>query len=295
MDVDISNEIKNECIKRWGKKDEKIEEFQNNFDAWCLFSNDEEKKICLDLLKNFDYYSKQEVNTRLKEWHENLVEIFKVEPNDTIYTIIKNRSGRVNSSFEYFYEYIHINKINKYSRIEDINSINDEAYQHIQNIVIIDDCIGSGRTVKDYLTKYKEKLINKKIYLILIHLVVDFANELEDFAKENNYNLTILCRDRRAKAFGKEDDEFKQKFIMLSQDKQIPQDYILGESQVEALMAFYNNTPNNTLGIFWYETENNVPLFPRVHDEKPEWMLKGILENRNKRKKQNYINMENNL
>ena len=41
---------------------------------------------------------------------------------------------------------------------------------------------------------------------------------------------------------------------------------------VSALVAFYNNTPNNTLGIIRYDTKSYTSLFPRKNDHVPHWM-----------------------
>ena len=293
MDTKRLNSIKEQCIKRWGQADRKIKEFQDNFDKWCLFSTDEETQICLELLEKFDYYSKQKVNEELKAMHKQLLKIFKLDPEYTIYTILKHQRGRVNSSMEYFSEYVNLNKIDKECRIVDIYSIKEEEYKNIENIVMIDDCIGSGQTTRDFLEQNKEKLIDKKIYLILIHLVIESANELVDFAQENGYDLTILCRNRKNKAFAEDGNmEQKEKFIALSKNRKILSQYILGKSGVEALMAFYNNTPNNTLGIFWCESEKNIPLFPRIRSKKPKWMLQ---ESKERRKQQNYRNAGRNL
>lgn len=288
MEKSELDSIKKQCMDKWGQKDEKVEQFEMNFDQWSIFSNDEDGKICLDLLKKFDYYSKQKVNIELKEMHKELLGILGFNSDYTIYTIIKHRNGRINSSMEYFWEYTHMNQIESDSCIEDISSINDEEYRNVKNVVIIDDCIGSGRTTKDFLEKYKARLIGKKIYLILVHLVIESACKLANFAEKNGYKLTILCRNKREKVFSKEEDsEIKEKFVALSESRKIPKKYILGDKHVEALMAFYNNTPNNTLGIFWYKTEKNAPLFLRRKDRRSSWRLK---ESKVERKQQNYMN-----
>ena len=277
------DDVKKECLEKWGQKDERMEQFEINFNKWSIFSTDEEAKICFDLLKKFDYYSKARVNLELKKLHKQLIEIWGFNSDDTVYTIIKNRDGKINSSLEYLLEYKLLNNLESNLLREDITCINDKQYENINNVVIIDDCIGSGQTTRDFFEKYKERLVGKNIYLILVHAVSEFANKLYEFAKSKGYTLTILCTNLKEKAFYKnEDDEIKEKFKNLSMNRKIPKDYILGRDEVEALVAFYNNTPNNTLGIFWCETERNVPLFKR-NNNRPVWT-------RNSRKQQNYKN-----
>ena len=288
MEENKFNFIKNQCIDKWGQKDAKIEQFEINFDKWCIFSTDEDEKICLDLLKKFDYYSKARVNLELEKLHKQLEEIWEFNSDDTVYTVIKNKYGKVNSSMEYLLEYRLVNHIEGNLCREDITCIKDEMYQNIDNVVIIDDCIGSGQTTREFFEKYKERLVGKRIYLILIHAVIDFANELQSFATDNGYILTILCANLRQKAFSEnQDNDIKEKFMILSRNRRIPEDRILGRDEVEALVSFYNNTPNNTLGIFWHETEKNVPLFKRKNN-RPVWT-------NNERKQQNYRNAGVNL
>lgn len=287
MEKDKLDSIKKQCIKKWGQKDEKIEQFEKNFDKWSIFSTDEEEQICMDLVERFDYYSKVKVNSTLKRLHKKFLEISGVNPEYTVYTFIKNRDGKLNSSLEYLLEYKFINEIENNLCREDIVCIKDSQYSNIDNIVIIDDCIGEGQTVRDFLIKYKERLKSKKIYLILIHAVSEYINKLDSFTKENGYNLTIICGNIKEKAFYENENNNKEKFEVLSENRQIPKKYILGRNDVEALVSFYNNTPNNTLGIFWFETENNVPLFPR--------RINKICWNKEKRKQQNYKNAGVNL
>lgn len=280
--------IKKQCMDKWGEKDEKIEQFEMNFDQWSMFSTNEDKTICLNLLENFDYYSKSRVNLELKKLHKQLLEIWNFDSEHTVYTIIKNKDGKINSSLEYLLEYRFVNDIEWNLCREDITCIKDKMYQNIDNVVIIDDCIGSGQTTRDFFERYRSRLVGKKIYLILVHAVSEFANKLSDFAESNDYTLTILCANLKEKAFARnKDDEKKEKFITLSKNKKIPEDRILGRDDVEALVSFYNNTPNNTLGIFWCETEKNVPLFRR-NKNKPVWTT-------DKRKQQNYRNAGVNL
>jgi hypothetical protein len=66
----------------------------------------------------------------------------------------------------------------------------------------------------------------------------------------------------------------------------IPEKEIFGFEMSESLMAFYNNTPNNTLGIFRYDTEKYKSIFPRKNDKRPLWQR--MKEEKEIRKKQNY-------
>ena len=78
---------------------------------------------------------------------------------------------------------------------------------------------------------------------------------------------------------------------MISKQKGIMED-IWGKGNAEGLVSFYNNTPNDTLGIFWKETNENEPLFPRNNDIRPKW--RKMKKNRKYRKFQNANNFRRN-
>lgn len=51
-------------------------------------------------------------------------------------------------------------------------------------------------------------------------------------------------------------------------------------------MAFYTNTPNDTLGVFWLLSAKNKPIFERKKSKEPKW--KKIKKEKKGRRKQQY-------
>ena len=281
------------CIKKWNEKDETIKELKKRYRLWI--KDNEEREICVKLLENFEYYGRQRVNFYLKQLHEKLINDYHISNENTVYSIIKKVNGQANSSMEYFIEYIQINRVSKKNRIEDIGRMNRPK---VNQIVLIDDCIGTGNTVKEYIEMYKDDLKNKKIYILVIYAIKEIADQLEEELLEKGYHVEIICLNKKMKAFTKEvfkdkDEkqiqEIKEKFIQLSKKHNIPKNFELGYGETEGLVAFYNNTPNNTLGIFWVDNDNNIALFPRVKDTHRVG-LKELKENRKKRLIENYKN-----
>jgi hypothetical protein len=107
-------------------------------------------------------------------------------------------------------------------------------------------------------------------------------------------DITIFPYTIRDKAFTKwvfdsEDcEKIKETFCKISRKRGISKSFIFGRDNVQALMAFYNNTPNNTLGLFWMESIKNNPVFCRRKDIIPEWME--MKSNKQKRNMENYVN-----
>ena len=72
----------------------------------------------------------------------------------------------------------------------------------------------------------------------------------------------------------------------MSHRKQITDKYILGYKEAQSLMAFYTNTPNDTLGVFWLLSAKNKPIFERKKSKEPKW--KKIKKEKKGRRKQQY-------
>ena len=62
----------------------------------------------------------------------------------------------------------------------------------------------------------------------------------------------------------------------------------MGFNKTQALIAFSENTPNNTFGIFWKYTERNNPLFPRKDSKQSS--VEEMREDKKARKEANYGN-----
>lgn len=60
----------------------------------------------------------------------------------------------------------------------------------------------------------------------------------------------------------------------------------MGYKDAEALMTFYNNTPNDTLGIFWFPIDDKKPIFSREMDIQPGW--KRSRDEKNTRRRERY-------
>lgn len=288
------NNVKLNCLSRWGQKDEKIEIFNNNYDNWVNQFPPDYRNICFQLLDKFEYYSNKSIIKNLEKIHQILTSNFDVNyEEDSILTMVKSRDGRSNSSYEYVSEYKIINNITKNSWIDDINKIDYDDWDNINKIVLIDDCSGSGKTFIKYLQDNNHRFHNKKVIFVVIHLMKLAEEEITNYAVENGLDVVILPIRVRDKAFSEyvfnKDDIEESKLHTINVSKQfgITGNQILGFEDSQALMAFYNGSPNNTIGLFVKETNKYKAIFPRSYDKQPKW--KTLNRHKKKRKEQNYI------
>lgn len=285
--------ISQECLSRWGKEDKRIENFHEKIIKWLDPVDDEyEESVLIELLKNFNYYSRYRVSDILKDLHSRYM---KEEENDdyTIYTSIKSKNGHVNSSQELIIDYKYINDINSKSAIDDLKSIINGKQNNgdkIKCVVFVDDIIGTGKTVINYLKGYIEFLKGKKVYLLVLEVSEYGCHKVKEFGELNEINIEIKYFNEHKKAFFedyifKKDDALKARTVLKKRETLLwnnKMDYVLGFEASELLVAFCSNTPNNTLSSFWYKNEklNWNPLFPRKNDPNPKWWANDGLKNR---------------
>lgn len=289
---------KNKCLHSWGKEadtpclDERLRDFDQNFESWIIQFPPQYISIVLTLVSHMEYYSHQKVNKQLKELHQKLLEATSITEDDTIYTFIRSKGGYSNSSNDYWTEYKAINRINKRICIVDASKLQPEAIYAIKNIIVIDDFSGTGCSliteIKNNLDLYK----GKEIFFITIGIMEDAIQSLNNYCEKIDARITFITSFKQQKAFQRElfenNEDAKNTVHVISNDFGIPERWIMGFEDSQALVAFYNNTPNNTLGIIHCNTEKYKSLFPREHEHIPAWQI--LKRQKEERSNANYYN-----
>lgn len=249
------------------------------------------------MLENFDYYSHQDANMMLQSLHTKLCDQCD---GDALFTYIKKKNGMINSSIDYWTEYRMINRINKGYCTDDIAGLPADIWQAIDNIVIIDDCCGTGGSLAKFIKNSGKIFSGKTIYYLVLHALNASRPVLKQI--EDTYKVTIklLAINEREKACEIVSDEdaaaTRELVIKASRELNINSDYYLGKDNSEGLMAFHNNTPNNTIGLFWFETDKNKPVLPRDYGETPSWRpgIHKMKADKKARKNSNYMAVKQN-
>ena len=288
-------EIKKACLEKWQDEfeiDKRLQYFCNSFHDWLEQIPESAKHIALTLIQNLEYYSRPVANRWLHHLHSELTSRSHVTDENTIYAFIKSEDGKSNSSNDYWTEYKAINEVNAEICYENTNAISTEEWEYIENIVFIDDFSGSGSSFIDELSKDSSKYKRKNVYFIAINIMRIAISEIKRFGEQENINIVMLIGSYQEKAFERNlfenDDDAKNMIKKMSKQLKIPKNDRLGWKKCQSLVAFYNNTPNNTLGFIRYDTDTYRSLFPRRNDKKPAWQtMKRDLE---KRKMANYNN-----
>ena len=295
MSIKIA-EIKKSCLDKWcnseSELDDRLKTFNEKFESWIQQIPPENRSTVITLVENLEYYSHRFTNSWLKTLHSRLLESPGISDENTIYVFIKSKDGQTNSSNDYWTEYKAINRLNKHICIENMDVLEYEDWQHIKNIVFIDDFSGSGKSFIDELNKCPNRYKNKNVYFITINSMILAVDKINKYCTENNIHITMLSAFNQHKTFERDlftdNAKAKEEIRKMSNDLLIPKNEIMGYNKSQALAVFYNNTPNNTLGFIRYDTDVYNSLFPRKNDSIPLW--KKMRKERNNRNKANYNN-----
>lgn len=288
MQINNMNPI-DECIDNFGKRnclkyieeDERVCNFNEKVYEWLNQVKQKEQKYLMDLLSRFEYYDRVKIRDTFKSLYE---EYKRIEPEyqDTIYLPVASKGGVVNGATELINLFQRVGNISKKRIAYQIKEFYDNYdINDIKNIVLIDDIIGSGTTTKYFIEHLRDKypgfIENKKIYIMAIVLLDKGVNVIKSFAVENKLNIEFIRTNYHQKAFSP-NYIFPEKNVYIARraieklEKMIAKRGVdvLGYKKSQALLAFYYNTPNNTLSIFWCLNEKCdwKPLIKRY--ENPE-------------------------
>lgn len=276
MDVQAIKEV---CKDKWAagfEIDVKAKTALDKFDIWLSQIPDEYKELSLVLIQNLEYYSQRLTNKLLTELHNKLLEFPTVSDDNTIYAYIKSKDGKTNSSDEYWTMYKLLNDINREFCYENINAIEDWQWVYVENVVFIDDFSGTGKSFIKELQKNEERFCGKNIYFITICIMEDAIQKIKNYSQEKNLSIFPIYYFMQKKTFTRDlfesNMDAKTLLLALTMYLKIPKrESPLGFDESESLVAFHNNTPNNTLPVIRYDTEEYTSLFPRKHESKPLW------------------------
>lgn len=311
MEFDLKEVIKH-CELKWGI-DDSLKDLEGKVLNWINQAEEREQIILLNLLKNFEYYTLKRVNAVFVELHTSLSEqyedvLHRYQTNgysNTLFFPVYKRDGTRTSSFDMHGSYRHSNNLSKHCFKTELSLIledKDFPFDQIDNIVFIDDMVGTGNSMvkflKSILRLYGDKfdLLSKKFFLIVLEACSHGVDTIENYKNETGINLSLVYSKLHKKAFSEnhlfvaEELETSRKIVYeleMKINNNNPRN-VLGYEESEALMSFYHNIPNNTLSSFWQENESIgwQPLFPRSRHDNPFSKRKKLSEKQDLQKNQ---------
>lgn len=285
--MDVS-EVFLSCVDEWAKDglDSRLENAIEMFEEWVEDFEPSEQELLAKLMDKYSYYSQNSVTNIIKKLSQDAVEDFGVSNEDSVISVVRKANGKFNSSYEYWLLHRMLSGLSKEIYFDSVNDIDEDEWKNVKKVVYVDDCSGTGRQFVKFMKRQKKSFLNKEVILIVIEAVEDAQMYIKNELKKQGISVEILSYTDKEKALKSMLENEKYTFQQMSQKHQIPECFVLGFEEAEALMSFYNNTPNDTLGLFWFISEKNEPIFPRDLEEKPGWKLSK--DEKSKRRREQY-------
>ena len=237
------------------------------------------------LLQKFNYYSLNYIREIIGNLNIESIKRCGISNADSVISAVRKVDGKYNSSYEYWFIHKMVSGLSKEIYYDAVDYIDELEWNNIKKVVYVDDCSGTGTQFVKFMKRQKKSFLNKQVVLVVIEIVEEAEIYIKKELANEGIHIEIIAHTTKEKAFKNMLEEEKKLLYYMSKKQGIGQKYILGYKDAEALMSFYNNTPNDTLGLFWYPSEENEPIFSRKLEEEPGWKLK---DSKKKRRRQQY-------
>lgn len=274
-------------LKNWFD-DREGKDFEQKIDNWLVQFDNDEKEFLIECLKRYTFFRAAEYKYGQKILYSKLQDLI---PNwkETSFIFKVEKEG-ASYSDNLFNDFWFTNNIKNECK-QNLDSFSD-SFDLLSNIIFIDDFIGSGNTFIKYLTKIIQKysvLATKQIVILAMYLTRSGELTLKNYAVDRQLNLHILSYKKGDKFF-KEGKYFSGKQL---QDKialyqnicdkvLLTKQYRFGYEDTQSLFTICDNTPNNTLSIFWENNNKYNSLMTRYAEDKTQ--LQKAIELRRRQK-----------
>ncbi len=265
------DDVFSHCLKRWNADDKKTSYFKQNCDEWFSQLPGEIQDVSLQLLEMFTYYSQKCVNQYLLDLGAKLEDVGNPDPEVTLYAPLLSNKGIVNSSVDYLCTYRQLHEISKFKTTWNLDAYiaaSPGKYSQIKNIVIVDDYCGSGKSLESFVELHSDHLKGKHIYYVVTYFMVEARPLINKISETHEVEIDVIYvnighRVFDSSRFSGKEDELRKAIKKASKKLNIDKRYSLGKYNSESLVSFYNDTPNNTIGLFWYDSDKFFSIFPR--------------------------------
>ncbi len=276
---------------RWGGMKLR-EEFGERIEKWLKAFDESEHEMLLSLLSQFYYYSEEKVKENTKELYQKFLSSTSGITDNIVFTKIIKELGTSFSDI-LFNTFWLSNDLYDFCEPNILDLIHETDASQIPEIIcVIDDYSGSGKTFVKTVNKMLEKnhhVTHAHIFFLTLHITNTAISFINEYSKDTGIKIDVVYLDLSDKTF-KEDYLYSQveahrqrlQYQNLCIKNKTNPDYVFGFEEIESLVAFHYNTPNNTLGLFWQDFADFIALFPR--HRKKRTPLSKLQENVQKRK-----------
>ncbi|WP_319479117.1 hypothetical protein [uncultured Draconibacterium sp.] len=247
---------------------------------WLRNFEKEESNIALRVLNSLRYFSIPDI---IYEFDESIKRILNEYPkHDKYYLHGIGDFGESGTTLIYYIKKTPTYQQNesKFKVLSHLKKLKQQGLKSGDCLVLIDDIIGSGKSLQTYYNhNISQQLSKEQIKIKTLVLCLAYMNESIKLLNETIDNLKIFGTGY-VKAFSSGSSVFGYRPKMLPvrefcfkygielfecYDRELKKQvkHPLGFNNSQSLIVFAHSSPNNTLPIIWSNKNNWQPLYPR--------------------------------
>jgi DNA integrity scanning protein DisA with diadenylate cyclase activity len=225
----------------------------------------EDRWVAERLLDHFRYYDADTLLTLLQQLHRSLVDEYREQLTGAFFI----PCGYVASSgAAVSYLYRRANKLqeDRFISAEDLSAVDDKATL----IIFIDDFIGSGDSAIRLWQEIAAPFQKRNGSKLVLACAVGYETAIQSVVNKTSFH--VICADivpdserpfsSNSKIFPGETERVQAEEIVRRYSSRLELRAPFGYADVQGLVSFFFNTPDNTLPIFWSTANGWIPLFP---------------------------------
>lgn len=247
---------------------------------WLRNFEKEESNIALRVLNSLRYFTIPDI---IYEFDESLKRILNKYPkHDKFYLHGIGDFGKSGTTLIYYIKKTptFLQNESKFKVLSHLKKLNQQGLKSGDCLVLIDDIIGSGKSLQTYYKhNIDQQLSREQLQINTLVLCLAYMNESIKLLNETINNLQIFGTGYikafssgssvfgyRAKMLPVREFCFKYGIELFEQyDRELKKQvkHPLGFNNSQSLIVFAHSSPNNTLPIIWSNKNNWKPLYPR--------------------------------
>ncbi|XOI98293.1 hypothetical protein ACMX2M_20730 [Paenibacillus polymyxa] len=268
-----------------------IDQYDKNFvdlkdkvHKWIDQFENKHQEMFLTLFSQLKYFDTINIKKWFKEAYNEYLCI-ESSHDESIFMPITSTGGIMNGAVHILSEFdsAGLNISRKKVAAQPVEFNNSFKMDNAKNIVLLDDIIGSGDTLLDFIlscldNEHTKKIFhNKKVYIFCLVVTERAKVNVENVLEYMGYECCFISKFTIDKALkqgvifaDKSELAEVKKVVKKYEQKAASEDkFIMGYKDSQALISFHFNTPNNTFSTFWESCEVKpwFSVFPRRKDE----------------------------
>ena len=262
----------------------KLSEFEDRLGfadvaAWVSQFRHEDQALAVRLFLNLRYFTSRDVTRLCQVLHSRLPSIVTDPTRNTLFVGV---GGPADSGEMILYHY-RITNVIPQIKFVDLDGLRDRLMNSGENsvdsVVFIDDFIGTGgEAIRVLSMELVEILQNHEFKYAGFHALAGFMHGVQEIKRHVTLDVEVAhLLTESDQVFHEASEALGADFFDRLRYKEIAKEYgrklfpagPLGYGDCQALVAFFYNTPNNTLPIIWSEANGWRPLLRRTDPQPP--------------------------